>query len=141
MHVDEEQFDRAQVKEIIRFQMTYNKRQIKATWVLSVIIVGLFLLEEWFGGSQNIAVLVRMGANVSARVREGEYFRLLSSVFLHAGFLHVFFNTYVLFALGGFFNRILGESRYLTVFLVSGITGSITSVFFGKSAVSVGASL
>lgn len=137
---NEEQFDHAQAREIIRFQMSYNKRQIKATWALAFVIVSLYLLEEYFGGSQNIAVLVSMGANVSERVRAGEYYRLLTAVFLHAGIMHVFFNTYVLFALGGFFNRILGESKYLTVFFISGITGSLASVFFGKSQVSVGAS-
>lgn len=136
----EEQFDPRQAREIISFQISYNKRRIKATWSLAAVIVLLYLLEEFFGGSQNVAVLVRMGANVSSRVLAGEYYRLFSSVFLHAGILHVFFNTYVLFALGGFFNRIMGEARYLTVFFISGIAGSLASVFFGKSVVSVGAS-
>lgn len=135
-----EQLDPNQAKEIISFQISYNKQHIRATWILAVVIAVLYLLEEFFGGSQNVAVLVRMGANVSERVKDGEYYRLLSSVFLHAGLMHVFFNTYVLFALGGFFNRILGEARFLTVFLFSGICGSLASVFFGKSAVSVGAS-
>jgi membrane associated rhomboid family serine protease len=107
---------------------------------LAVFIVGIYFLEEYFGGSQNVAVLVRMGANVSARVKGGEYYRLLSSVFLHAGLMHVFFNTYVLFALGGFFNRIFGDAKFLTVFFASGLCGSLSSVFLGKSAVSVGAS-
>ncbi len=138
--MEEQQFDHAQAREIIRFQLSYNKQKIKATWTLAFLIVGFYLLEEYFGGSQNIAVLVRMGANVSARVKEGEYYRLFTCVFLHAGFLHVFFNTYVLFALGGFFNRILGEARYLTIFLFSGIVGSLASVWLGKATVSVGAS-
>ena len=136
----EEQFDPEEAREIVRFQISYNKQQIKATWTLAFVIIAIFLLEEVFGGSQNIAVLVRMGANVGERVHAGEYYRLLTSVFLHAGFMHVFFNTYVLFALGCFFNRILGEARYLTVFFVSGLIGSLASVYFGKSEVSVGAS-
>lgn len=139
-NVAEEQFDPVQAREMLRFQMSYNKQRIKSTWAIAIVIVGMYLLEELFGGSNNVAVLVRMGANVSERVHEGEYYRLLTSVFLHAGFMHVFFNTYVLFALGGFFNRILGETRYLTVFFVSGLTGSLASVYFGNSGVSVGAS-
>lgn len=135
-----EQSEIDQAREIINFQVSYNKQRIKATWALAIVIVTFFLLEEFFGGSQNVTVLVRMGANVSERVKDGEYYRLLSSVFLHAGWMHVFFNTYVLVALGGFFNRILGESKYLTVFFCSGICGSLASVFFGKSSVSVGAS-
>lgn len=129
-----------EARDILRFQMNYNKSQIKATWALAFVIIVYFLLEEYFGGSTNLSVLVRMGANVSLRVQEGEYFRLFSAVFLHSGWLHIFFNTYVLFALGGFFNRILGEARFLSVFLFSGICGSLASVFLGKSSVSVGAS-
>jgi membrane associated rhomboid family serine protease len=138
--VADEKVDHTQAQEIIRFQIAYNRRRIKSTWALAVIIAVIFFLEEYFGGSLNVVVLVRMGANVSERVKDGEYYRLMSSVFLHAGFMHIFFNTYVLFALGGFFNRILGESKYLVVFLFSGICGSLTSVYFGKSSISVGAS-
>jgi membrane associated rhomboid family serine protease len=138
--VAEERFDPQEAREIISFQIFYNQRQIKATWALAVVIVIMYLLEEFFGGSQNTAVLVRMGANVSERVKAGEFYRLATAVFLHAGLLHVFFNTYVLFALGGFFNRILGEARFLTVFFISGLAGSLASVFLGKSGVSVGAS-
>lgn len=138
--VADEKFDQAEAKEILTFQILYSNRQIKATWALAVFIVGIYFLEEYFGGSQNVAVLVRMGANVSGRVKEGEYYRLLSSVFLHAGLMHVFFNTYVLFALGGFFNRIFGDAKFLTVFFASGLCGSLSSVFFGHSTVSVGAS-
>lgn len=129
-----------EVAEIISFQLSYSKKRIKATWALCIVIVALFLLEELFGGSNSTPVLVRMGANVKSLVHEGEYFRLMSSVFLHGGYLHVFFNTYVLFALGGFFNRILGETKYLSIFFISGIFGSLSSIYFGKADISVGAS-
>ncbi len=138
--VAEEQLNPAQADEVVRFQISYNKQRIKATWGLAIVMVGMYLLEEYFGGSQNTAVLVRMGANVAERVRQGEYYRLFTCVFLHAGFLHVFFNTYALIALGGFFNRIMGEARFLTVFFVSGFVGSLCSTFLGKAEISVGAS-
>lgn len=132
--------DQNEARELMTFQLFYNKREMKTTWALAAVIAIMFLLEEIFGGSTTTSVLVRMGANVRELVAEGQYFRLLTSVFLHAGWLHVFVNIYVLFALGGFFNRILGESKYLTVFLLSGITGSLSSNFLGASKVSVGAS-
>jgi len=129
-----------EIRELLHFQLFYNQRKILATWILAGVIAAMFLLEELFGGSNNIAVLVKMGANVSERVEAGEYWRLMTCVFLHAGYMHIILNTYVLFALGGFFNRILGDAVYLTVFLVSGITGSLASTFLGKAQVSVGAS-
>lgn len=135
-----EELDYEESKKLLSFHFSYNKRNIKMTWVVALVIIVNFLLEEYFGGSKNTSVLVRMGANVNEKVLAGEHYRLFSSVFLHAGFLHVFFNTYVLFALGGFFNRILGASRYLAVLLFSGICGSLSSVYLSKAGISVGAS-
>ncbi len=132
--------EQKEVAEIISFQVSYSKQRIKATWGLAIVIALTFLLEELFGGSTSTSVLVRMGANVKDLISEGQYYRLMSSVFLHSGFMHVFFNTYVLFALGGFFNRILGEAKYLTIFFVSGIAGSLASFYLGKAGISVGAS-
>lgn len=130
----------AEIRDLMHFQLFYSQRKIKATWALGAVIVIMFFLEELFGGSTNVATLVRMGADVPDRVRAGEYWRLMSCVFLHAGYMHVILNTYVLFALGGFFNRILGDAVYLSVFFISGLTGSLASIFLGKAQVSVGAS-
>src|ERR1700688_2944215 len=130
----------AELSDLMSFQAFYSRRQIKATWAIAAAMVLMYLLEEFLGGSTNTAVLIRMGANVSSLVKDGEYYRLATSVFLHSGILHIFFNTYVLFALGGFFNRILGESQYAALFFISGIVGSLASIFVGKSTVSVGAS-
>lgn len=132
--------DQNEAHELLAFQLFYSKRRMITTWVLAFLIITIFLFEELLGGSTTVSVLVKMGANVRELVKEGQYFRLLTSVFLHAGWLHVFVNVYVLFALGGFFNRILGDSKYLTVLLISGITGSFASYFLGHSQVSVGAS-
>jgi rhomboid protease GluP len=132
--------NQAEMRELLHFQLFYRQRKIIATWALAGIIAFMFLLEEIFGGSTNTALLVKMGANVSELVAAGQYWRLMTCVFLHAGYMHVLLNTYVLFALGGFFNRILGDAVYLSVFLISGITGSLASTFLGKAQVSVGAS-
>lgn len=138
--MNKHKLDPLEAHEVMRFSAIHSKKRIRSTWTLCAIIVAIYLLEEIFGGSNNIAVLVSMGANAKSKVLAGEYYRLLSSVFLHAGLMHVFFNTYVLFVLGGFFNRILGEVRYLSIFFFSGFTGSLASSFLGKSQVSVGAS-
>jgi rhomboid protease GluP len=131
--------EQSQARELLSFQIFYSTRQIKATWALALVIALMFFLEEIFGGSTTISTLIKMGANDKELVREGQYYRLLTSVFLHAGYLHVIVNTYVLFALGGFFNRILGDSKFLTLFLFSGICGSISSTLLGGASVSVGA--
>lgn len=77
-------------------------------------------------------------------VRQGEYWRLITSVFLHAGLQHLGSNLLVQVLMGGAVERNLGHVRYLVVFLISGICGSILSILVnlraGSNVYSVGAS-
>ena len=102
------------------------------------ICAGLFVLVsllDLFGG------LVRWGMQPIAIAIGGEWFRLVSSVFLHHDWLHIGFNMYVLFLLGPPLERVLGHGRFMTLFLVSGIGGSIASYAFSPlGTLSVGAS-
>lgn len=138
--MSEEYFGLKEKIQMLNFQMALATRKITVTYILLALMIGAYLLEEMRGGSNNIQTLVSMGANVSSLVQAGEYTRLMSCVFLHAGLMHIGFNGYVLYALGGFFNRILGSVPFLFIFLVSGITGSLASIFVGHSRVSVGSS-
>ena len=71
----------------------------------------------------------------------GEWYRLLTAAFLHGGILHIAFNMYVLFALGPTLERVLGHVRFLTLYLVAALGGSVASyVFSDPRTVSVGAS-
>ncbi len=70
-----------------------------------------------------------------------EWFRLLSSAFLHWGLLHLGFNMLVLFLIGPTLERIFGHSRYAVLYLMSALGGSVASyVFSSVTTTSVGAS-
>ena len=70
----------------------------------------------------------------------GEY-RLLSSMFMHYGVVHLLFNMVVLWVLGRVLERDLGSLRYLSVYLLSGLAGSVaTYLFASPSTLSAGAS-
>jgi membrane associated rhomboid family serine protease len=70
-----------------------------------------------------------------------EWWRLLTGAFLHGSFLHIAFNMYVLFALGPTLERVLGHGRYLLLYMVSALGGSVASYAFSDfHTVSVGAS-
>ena len=70
-----------------------------------------------------------------------EWYRLLTSAFLHGSFLHIAFNMYVLFALGPTLERILGHVRFTALYLLSAVGGAVASFFFSDiTTVSVGAS-
>ena len=83
--------------------------------------------------------LIRLGANVQELVESGEYFRLLTAIFLHGGIIHLFFNMYALYSIGNFIETYFGRSKYFAVFILTGIVGSLVSYLFTRGF-SVGAS-
>lgn len=80
------------------------------------------------GGSTDQRVLAALGANVWPI--QGEYWRLVASMFLHIGVLHLLVNAWALFQLGGLFEIWLGHWRTALVFFATGIAGSLASLAF-----------
>ena len=111
------------------------------TWVLLGLIVAVFLGMEamgWvltgtLGGSTNTEVLIRMGAKVTPLIAAGEYWRLFTSMFLHIGVMHLAFNGYALLAIGTELERLFGHGRFLAIYLLSGLMGSLASYAFSYS--------
>lgn len=102
---------------------------------VSIFVLGLFTpnLETW---------LVINGANQGVAVLEGgQYWRLFTSMFLHGSILHVAFNMLALFNLGQGLEQTFGRRRFLAVYLLSGLGGSIMSAVLNTpNTFSVGAS-
>jgi membrane associated rhomboid family serine protease len=69
-----------------------------------------------------------------------EYWRILTSGFLHAGFFHVAFNMYFLYVLGGMLEPALGGGRFLALYLISLVGGSLGALLVTPHALTVGAS-
>lgn len=81
------------------------------------------------------------GALIPALVAEGETWRLVSSVFLHSGVVHLGFNMLSLYFLGSFVEEAFGRSRFLALYLLSGVSGGLAYLYFGGfNAPAVGAS-
>ena len=73
-------------------------------------------------------------------VADGEYYRLLTSGFLHSGFLHVGFNMYILWFLGNLLEPSLGPVRFAGLYLASLLTGSFVAMLLSPDAATIGAS-
>ncbi|MBY0550107.1 MAG: rhomboid family intramembrane serine protease [Candidatus Obscuribacterales bacterium] len=86
------------------------------------------------------AVLETWGGNLGAATFDGEYGRLLSCVFLHIGIVHLLVNMAALAALGRSSERLFGSGRFLTLYILSGIAGSVGSLLFHPAVISAGAS-
>lgn len=110
-----------------------------ATWVLLASIVVVYLVETMLGGSTNSEVLIRLGAKYSPRIAAGEYWRLFTAMFLHIGTMHLAFNGYALFVIGSELERLFGTGRFLSIYLLSGLFGSLISYALSDS-LSAGAS-
>lgn len=112
------------------------------TWAVSVVCGLMFLWEVAAGGSERVAVLVRLGANAGDLTLGGEWWRLWGATFLHIGLLHIAVNMYSLWAVGPTLERVLGAPGWLALYAVAGLTGSLTSAYMqrGQAVVSAGAS-
>ena len=102
----------------------------------------MFLLSFIIGkGSADITTLIKMGANAPTLTKNGEFYRIFTCIFLHAGIIHLACNMYSLFVIGPQIESFYGKLKYLFIFLISGISGSILSLAFADNySVSVGAS-
>jgi len=109
------------------------------TQLLLGINVMIWLAETLAGGSTNTQTLIRFGAKVNDLIVQGEYWRLLTPIFLHAGIAHLAFNMYALYVLGMEVERLFGRSRFLVLYFLSGLGGSVLSFLYG-ARISVGAS-
>ena len=81
------------------------------------------------------------GASINGLIAAGEWWRVLTSMFLHAGFMHILFNMFSLFLFGPELEKIAGKMRFLTIYFVAGIFGA-AATFATQDALyaSVGAS-
>jgi membrane associated rhomboid family serine protease len=100
-------------------------RSAPAVFVLILVNVLVFLFEISVGDWNDPDVLHRIGAvEPDAVVAQGEYWRLGTALFLHAGFLHLAFNLFALYVLGPPLERSIGTIRFLACYLISGLASS-----------------
>lgn len=104
------------------------------------IIYGVVRYDTWVTFNDTpLAVVIDLGAKVNVLIATGEYWRLFTATLLHSGILHLLFNLYALFALGPLLEAYVGPVRFLAIYLMGGLFGSLASYAFAPS-ISVGAS-
>jgi rhomboid protease GluP len=117
-----------------------------ATRLLLVAIAIVFVIELIIGGvggagAPSARALVDMGALVPVLVHAGQWWRLITVMFLHASILHIALNAWALWLFGQYVETTFGSGRFLLIYFVSGFLASVTSYTFGNPcAVGVGAS-
>ena len=110
------------------------RRKPYLTWTLLGVNLLLWLLVELSGGSTNTGVLLKFGAMEAQHIATGEYWRLFTATFLHSGILHLSFNCLALYIFGHQLEQIYGHGRFLALYFIAGLAGSVTSYALSISA-------
>ena len=113
------------------------------TVALIAINVGVFLVMLIGGVSPfnpTTDSLLAWGANYGPLTLHGQWWRLVSAAFAHAGLLHLAFNMFCLFRVGFFAERVFGNARFGAIYLLSGIGGNLASLYWHPLVAGVGAS-
>lgn len=119
---------------------------------LVVINIALYLLMTYVAGGDfwqtllsgaGHGTLLAFGAQTAELIQSGEWFRLVTPAFLHIGLLHLGFNSYALWTIGPLVERLFGSARYLLIYLLAAIGGSLGSFLYHRywqnEVISVGA--
>lgn len=113
-----------------------NKFPMITYWLIAVNVI-LYVIPILFGQYND---LINNYSVWGPAIREGQYYRLLTGIFLHGGILHLLFNCYALYVIGAQVENFLGRIKFLIIYLVAGISGALFSVIFGGNFASIGAS-
>jgi len=113
------------------------------TYALLIINIAVFILCAVLGAGvirPNPQLMVKLGTNFTPLTLDGQWWRLLTSMFLHFGLLHLSFNMLALYVNGTVAERIFGSLRYSVIYLAAGISGSVASLLWHSQANAAGAS-
>ena len=113
-----------------------NKFPMITYWLIAVNVI-LYVIPILFGQYND---LINNYSVWGPAIREGQYYRLLTGIFLHGGILHLLFNCYALYVIGSQVENFLGRIKFAIIYLVAGISGALFSVIFGGNFASIGAS-
>ena len=120
-----------------KMEKIFSSKKPIITYILMGLCIIMFVLS---GFGYNSGTLLLFGANYGQLVKMGEVYRLVTCMFLHAGIMHIFLNMYSLFIIGPRVEDFFGKWKYLLVYFISGISGSLLSIGFNSNVISVGAS-
>jgi len=119
-----------------------SQSSITLTHVLLGANVAVFIAMVLASGSADFdgRLLVHFGANFGPLTLSGTWWRLLTYMFLHGGFLHIAMNMWCLWQIGALCESLYGRWTYAAVYLITGVAGGLASLAWNPHVLSVGAS-
>jgi membrane associated rhomboid family serine protease len=117
--------------------------KMPATFILiglNAIVFVAELLGGGLGGLNGGGSLIQDAGLRGPEIADGDWWRVITGGFLHAGFLHLLLNMYVLYIAGSILEPGIGTPRFLGIYFVSLIAGSLGALIVDPNTVTVGAS-
>lgn len=111
-----------------------------ATVIIIAIQVIVYVMMTLAGGSENSVILLRFGALQAGLVHAGEWWRLITPVFVHIGFAHILINSITLYFIGMYVEQLFGHWRMVAIYFISALTGNLLSAYWLPTGISAGAS-
>lgn len=119
-----------------RFLLTLHQRPVRLVPLILGINIAVYLLMvlvargnfvKQFLSLNDIGTLVAFGAKTNELLRQGEWFRLVTPIFLHGGLLHLASNSWALWTVGPLVEKLYGPARFSLLYLCAGVGGVLGS--------------
>ena len=125
------------IEEAQRIEKIFTPKKPIITCILIAINILIFVLGVFLNIHED---LIMAFGDYAPLIKEGEYYRMITSMFLHVDIIHLGVNMYSLYILGKQAESFFGKAKFLIIYLLSGIGASLLSCLLTNGAVSVGAS-
>jgi len=123
----------------VRQKIKLSDKKTIVSYALIVINIFMWLITYFFGKKHDVNANLVFGAKFNPLIMKGEYWRLLTPVFLHGGLMHLAVNSYSIYAIGPTVERLYGPVKFSLIYIIAGIVGNVASFVFSINP-SMGAS-
>lgn len=124
-------------RDASKFEKLFSVKVPYITYLLIAINCIFFFIPLLLGQYDYIIDLLCVHG---PSIRAGQFYRLITGIFLHGSIFHLFFNCYALYVIGSQIESYLGKVKYLIIYFFSGVCGSLLSITLGGATASIGAS-
>lgn len=121
-------------------RLTMPMHPVRMAWAIFALNIVMFIVSvikapallSFNSDVSGVLALIDLGAKFAPLMDlRGEWWRMASAMVLHAGIIHLGFNSYALYILGPEVEQLFGSLRFFVIYLVSGLAGSVGSYIFG----------
>lgn len=129
-----QQFQLGMLQTTPKVFVTHTLVAINLAVFVAMLLNGVSLLDP------TTQALIRWGADYGPLTTHGQWWRLVTSAFIHIGIIHILMNMYILYTSGIFVERLFGNLGFAVLYMLAGIGGNLVSVAWHPTTVAAGAS-